>query len=1689
MAQTFHRYRAGDRPVGGYKLIRKLGEGGFGEVWQAAAPGGAEVALKFIDLTGQQGFREFKSLRLVKKITHNNLTPLHGFWLKNEDGTLIDESDVTWSQIAPVAPNDPAASAALATAVFTHPVELIVAMGLGKKSLYDRLRECKDQGLGGIPADELLDYMEDAAKGIDYLNRPIHDMGHGPVPIVHSDVKPHNILIVGDGAQVCDFGLAHAVEALRKTCAAPLTLAYAAPESFRGKPSDKSDQYSLAITYVELRTGSLPFDEALTGYEVMTAHVQGQLDFTRLMPAEESVIRRATSPMPQDRWRNCREMVIELRKALRLSTDSNFLPEVETAYDAAARQSGPPPVPGRAHTMMPPGAAVSETTGYSGLTPTDREAALKTKTPLPVSPTVVPVPPKSTASRRKVSTRAKLLVSLVLLAGIGATGAIAVLRPDWLSISQGSNQKKNSNNGHGSGGHGSGGHGSGGSGSGGSGSGGSANGDNANNTDLSKDVSVAVDQLVDRAEFAEALKLLKEPEFTPAKIAQERADILESWRAHAKVMFHRADFKKAADAYEQLAEHYSAAPDVNDFRLMQVRGRLAHEPARARQDFSALAPPSSADSPQSRVYSLVKLLIEVQEGKVPSLDELYAARQVHTSLTTQPTGSQGDLWTATDGERKLLQDAAARIIGNWLDTAEKLPAKEKLDDLTKIVKEIDPKNVDAWIAKADAHWELGESADVSKAMAQRATLNGSPRPAWIIRRARALESYDKLVDPTPDAAVVEATLRDLPRVMHDVEERSMLLAAAVVDLGKRDARFLSPAVAALRDVAQAEELKGGQLRRQFVELLKIEIPQRLVAEENFAAGADQLRRDCQLVADESGSPADVPEVIRACHAECLLQLRLPDAKKVLGGPGSLPYSQYVRALVYADRFSGDPKEVESSLKQLFKTDKPHRILLVAGRNKKAIELLDQIADQVRPVADSFKVATLLAEPVAANAAAREMYEVLKNANRWASPTALLPKSQANLAIAAWWLKKSSEDIALAKALSKDAAGAWLKDDAISADDRPLAFSLLHTLLLAHADSKDAQMDRMRLDAGEKLIQVASNVTLDAKDATAFYKVIVEPLEPLASRQRRDGLFADAAGMIAKNPELAWNFSPSDNRPVTVSDKLEELYSEAIEASERKVGEYFKARADLRAQRQDHVGILADAGELKKFKEYAGQAFALEGYVHFLQSRDQSTVPKRYEKLELALKSLIDAEKRADTLPKADQDQVSYFRSLIHTERGNLADLAGDTKIVPQVEFETAIKYAEKVIDSGGGPNLRYAYEAAANAYEDLAWHARVAPEDNFRKAIGHLTNSVIVNRTSPAAHMALARAYYKKIVEAGVDLKNSRKDLATAKKELQEAITLAGDGKNPEAHLWLARVIQATHVDERTSLEAAQKQLTAAEYGEADVQFNKAYSAAKDANLGPVFLATYAYAWAEHALFNPAIKGAQHSIVIAAHSRADQLAALKAGRTVRMDPVQEARILRANADLLSNPDANMAVKVLEQLENAAVAVSKLPADELTRSDVKLIEFRLGLQAKLLPHQLTSPVVQSAMQDALWYSKAEAPLARKEQALLAALKLSQQMATKNTAFVAIAAKEQPAALQRIIDLKRPSKYDFQRHLDIVKTCIGPLNDAKSDATLAVHQRLRQVVRAYLNGAIDDTKKLKRPATETAALEKLLALVPP
>lgn len=312
-----HHYREGDEPVPGYRLKRWLGEGGFGVAWMATAPGGTEVAMKMIDLGAKNALKEFRALRLVKRIRHPNLTPILAFWLKDSEGNVLDDS-VADSQELLSAPSKPSAlkdtMLADSDAWRSRPAELIMAMGLGDKTLSDRLDECVAAGLEGIPPDELLEYLEASAKAIDYLNSAQHN-------IQHCDIKPQNILIVGGAAQVCDFGLARAIQDNRATKVA-VSYAYAAPESFQSKPSHATDQYSLAITYVELRTGALPFDDE-SAIGVMNAHLNGALNLSRLPEGEREVIRRATAVDPDERHDSALKMVRALRRAFESAADLN----------------------------------------------------------------------------------------------------------------------------------------------------------------------------------------------------------------------------------------------------------------------------------------------------------------------------------------------------------------------------------------------------------------------------------------------------------------------------------------------------------------------------------------------------------------------------------------------------------------------------------------------------------------------------------------------------------------------------------------------------------------------------------------------------------------------------------------------------------------------------------------------------------------------------------------------------------------------------------------------------------------------------------------------------------------------------------------------------------------------------------------------------------------------------------------------------------------------------------------------------------------------------------------------------------------------------------------------------------------------------------------------------------------------
>jgi len=303
-------YREGDEPAPGYKLVEYLGRGGFGSVWKAKGPGGIEVALKIIeDLGRKKGGKELRALRLLKGIRHPNLIPITAYWIKDAEGNLLDDGEGTVS--GPI--NVRETEMIRGTISFDEPPpseleadELLIAMGLGERSLFDRMEECQGQNLPGIPQDELCTYMEDSARAIDLLNTR-HN-------IQHCDIKPQNIMIVSGAAQVADFGLAKAIGDLRESSMAAGTIAYGAPEVFLGPgPSSATDQYSLAISYYELRTGTLPFS-AENISAVLDAKQNGNLDLSLLPEPERAVIARAAAVRPEERYESCTKMARALRR-------------------------------------------------------------------------------------------------------------------------------------------------------------------------------------------------------------------------------------------------------------------------------------------------------------------------------------------------------------------------------------------------------------------------------------------------------------------------------------------------------------------------------------------------------------------------------------------------------------------------------------------------------------------------------------------------------------------------------------------------------------------------------------------------------------------------------------------------------------------------------------------------------------------------------------------------------------------------------------------------------------------------------------------------------------------------------------------------------------------------------------------------------------------------------------------------------------------------------------------------------------------------------------------------------------------------------------------------------------------------------------------------------------------------------
>lgn len=247
--------------LGKYRIERRLAQGGFAFVYQAMDTiEGVRVALKMPhqSIVTPKMIETFqREARMVAKLDHPNILPL-------KDASFIDG-------------------------------RFVIASRLGEKSLCDRLRS-------RMSFETALDLSLQMVSAVGYAHR---------MKIIHCDIKPENmILLPGGRLLLADFGIAKVAQ---KTVigSGSGTVGYMAPEQAMGRPSTKSDVFSLGLVMYRLFTGSLPewpFEWPFAGQAALKRKAHPEL---------VAVIRRALEIRPSKRFHDAEEMLVALQRVRR----------------------------------------------------------------------------------------------------------------------------------------------------------------------------------------------------------------------------------------------------------------------------------------------------------------------------------------------------------------------------------------------------------------------------------------------------------------------------------------------------------------------------------------------------------------------------------------------------------------------------------------------------------------------------------------------------------------------------------------------------------------------------------------------------------------------------------------------------------------------------------------------------------------------------------------------------------------------------------------------------------------------------------------------------------------------------------------------------------------------------------------------------------------------------------------------------------------------------------------------------------------------------------------------------------------------------------------------------------------------------------------------------------------------------
>jgi hypothetical protein len=184
--------------------------------------------------------------------------------------------------------------------LFTERTSRGVVVGTSVIDYRQSLQEVCRRRQATPPREELLQAMAMAADGLDFLSQRYR--------CSHKNVRPDNMLLLDGALKLTRYGYPNAVD-LGGSLAA---VGFLAPERLRGdEVTARSDQFALAITYVEFRANSNP----LIPNRLEVACGLEEPELSALPEEERAVVARALRARPEERWSDCQEFVSKLDAA------------------------------------------------------------------------------------------------------------------------------------------------------------------------------------------------------------------------------------------------------------------------------------------------------------------------------------------------------------------------------------------------------------------------------------------------------------------------------------------------------------------------------------------------------------------------------------------------------------------------------------------------------------------------------------------------------------------------------------------------------------------------------------------------------------------------------------------------------------------------------------------------------------------------------------------------------------------------------------------------------------------------------------------------------------------------------------------------------------------------------------------------------------------------------------------------------------------------------------------------------------------------------------------------------------------------------------------------------------------------------------------------------------------------------